>query len=68
MVPAERFHGQADKVLDRIDQGIDITKQNGYISAETDRSIINLSLSPDGKVTLWLLGQPVIMNGGAHAG
>jgi len=68
LVPAERFHGQADKVLDRIDQGIDITKQNGYISAETDRSIINLSLSPDGKVTLWLLGQPVIMNGGAHAG
>ena len=68
LVPAERFHGQADKVLDRIDQGIDITKQNGYISTETDRSIINLSLSPDGKVTLWLLGQPVIMNGGAHAG
>jgi transposase InsO family protein len=64
LVPAERFHGQADHVLDAIDQGIDITGKNGYISIGTDRSIINLVLSPEGKFILWILGRPVEMNGG----
>lgn len=61
LVPAERFHGQAKQALDAIDQGMDITRQNGYDSIE--RSIINFVLSPEGKFTLWVLGRPVEMKG-----
>ncbi len=64
LVPAERFHGQAEYALQAINKGIDITGQNGYISLGTERSIINLVLSPEGKYTLWILGQPVQMIGG----
>ena len=66
LVPAERFHGQADLALRAIEKHIDITEQNGYISIGEDRSIINLVLSPEGKFTLWILGQPVEMNGGTN--
>lgn len=66
LVPAERFHGQAEMVLAAIDQSVDITGENGYNRIGTDRSIINLVLSPEGKFTLWILGQPVEMNGDRH--
>ena len=64
LAPAERFNGQAEKVLAAIGQGIDITGQNDYNSDSIDRSIMNLVLSSEGKVTLWILGRPVEMNGG----
>lgn len=63
LVPAERFHGQAEQVLDAIDQRVDITGQNGYNYTGIDRSIINFVLSPEGKFTLWILGRPVEMKG-----
>jgi len=63
LVPAERFHGQSQQVLDAIDNGIDISGQNGYNLVGTDRSIINLLLSPEGKFSLWILGRPVELNG-----
>ncbi len=66
LTPAERFNGQAEKVLAAIGQGIDITGQNDYTSDSIDRSIMNLVLSSEGKVTLWILGRPVEMHGGKH--
>jgi hypothetical protein len=66
LVPAERFHGQAEIALQGIEEGIDITSQNRYKSTGVNRSIFNLSLSPEGKFTLWILGQPVSINGGTH--
>lgn len=62
LVPAERFHGQAEKVLDDIAKGCDVTGQTGHI----ERSIVNLVLAPDGKIILYLLGQPVVVKGGCH--
>jgi len=62
LVPAERFYGQAQKVLDDIAGGCDVT----YNGCDLERSIVNLVLAPDGTLTLYLLGQPVIIKGGFH--
>lgn len=59
LVPAERFQGQADKVLDQISRECDITSQVQSI----ERSIANLVLAPDGTITLYILGQPVMVKG-----
>jgi len=66
VVPAERFHGQAEQVLEAIDKGIDITGENYFTSSGLERSIINVVWRPDGQMTLYLLGQPIILSGGAH--
>jgi putative transposase len=66
LVPAERFHGQAENALQAIEKGIDISGQNRYKSTGVNRSIFNLSLSPEGKFILWILGQPVAINGGSN--
>jgi len=66
LAPAERFHGQSGQVLSAIDKGIDITSENCY-AFDMERSIINLSATPEGKITLYLLGQPFVLNGGEHA-
>jgi len=63
LVPAERFHGQAEKVLDAMDSGVDITGHCA-ISSGIERSVINLVLSPKGVMTLYLLGQPIVLTGG----
>lgn len=62
LVPAERFHGQADKVLDEIAKNCDVTSQEH----DVERSIANLVLSPDGTITLYILGQPVMVKGGLY--
>lgn len=62
LVPAERFHGQAEQVLDRIARDCDVTSQTGAL----ERSIVNLVLAPDGSITLYLLGQPIQAKGGFH--
>jgi putative transposase len=65
LVPAERFHGRAQEALGAMARGIDITDPDCYISSDTERSIINLSLSPEGGLTVYLLGQPIDLSGGA---
>jgi hypothetical protein len=50
VVPAERFHGQADQVLAAVAKGIDVSTDYCYSFCGTDRSMINLALSPDGKL------------------
>jgi len=62
LVPAERFHGMAEKVVDDIARGCDVT-QSGI---EAERSLINVVLAPDGKITLYFMGQPVMEQGGRH--
>jgi len=64
LVPAERFHGLAEKVLDEIDKGNGVEEHIGAL----ERSIVNLVLAADGKMTLYFLGQPVVMNGGRDVG
>ncbi len=66
LVPAERFHGQVDQIMSAINTNIDITTQNCYTPMNVERSIINLVAEPDGKITLYLLGQPVLLTGGSN--
>jgi putative transposase len=61
LTPAERFHGKAEKVLDDIAKGCDVTVNTACI----ERSIISLVLAGDGNITLYILGRPVqITQGG----
>jgi len=66
LVPAERFHGQADHVLAAMSKGIDVGNDHCYSLRGIERSIINLVLNPEGKLTLYLLGQPILLTGGEH--
>jgi transposase InsO family protein len=68
LVPAERFHGQSKQVISAISQGIDIVDQNCYPARGIERSIFNIVLAPDGKTTLYVLGQPIVIERGSNAG
>ncbi len=52
LVPAERFHGQADKVLDKIATGVKIPRGSDDIT----RDILSVNVGPGGKITLNILG------------
>ena len=62
LVPAERFHGQAKTALCAMDKGLDITG-GGAIASSIERSVINLVMSPEGRLTLYLLGQAINLGG-----
>lgn len=64
LVPAERFHGQADQILSNLNQGIDITKKNPYASVGIERSIFNLVLDTHGELIFYLMGKPIQLTGG----
>jgi transposase InsO family protein len=66
LVPAERFHGQAEQVLAAVAEGIDVTDHNGYNFSGIERSVVNLMLSPDGKLTLYVVGRPIVLKGADH--
>ncbi len=66
LVPAERFHGQAAQVLAAVAEGIDVTDHNGYNFSSIDRSVLNLMLSPDGKLTFYIVGRPIHLKGVDH--
>ncbi|MBW1994266.1 MAG: transposase [Deltaproteobacteria bacterium] len=66
VVPAERFHGQADDVLAALAKGIDLSSDNWYSFGVTERSMINLVLGLNGQLTLYILGRPIPLPGGAH--
>jgi len=67
LVPAERFHGQADQVLTSIKKGIDVSDCQAHTFSGIERSIINLVLDQDEKVALYILGRPIPMPGGSNA-
>jgi transposase InsO family protein len=58
-VPADRFHGLTDRVICSLGKGIDSGDLHWYGFCGIERSIINLAVNSEGKVTLYLLGQPV---------
>ncbi|NOX33633.1 MAG: transposase, partial [Deltaproteobacteria bacterium] len=60
LVPAERFHGQADQVLSNLGQGVDIAKEK----LDIERSIFNLVLNSNGDLTFYLMGKPIHLTGG----
>jgi hypothetical protein len=66
LVPAERFHGRVDEVLQSICEGLDPGDQTCYVVENVSRSLINLVLDPGGRMTLYLLGQPLKLFGGVH--
>jgi len=57
LVPAERFHGQADKVLDKIAAGVKIPEDDKNIT----RDILSVNVNPDGTITLNILGHSMII-------
>jgi len=57
LVPAERFHGQADQVLSTLNQDVDITKKTSYSGIE--RSIVNLVMDLQGNLALHIMGKPI---------
>jgi putative transposase len=56
-VPADRFHGLTDQVVCNLGKGMDPGNFHWYASCGIERSIINLAVNSEGKVTLYLLGQ-----------
>ncbi len=64
LVPAERFHGQAEQILSNLSRDIDITKKNPYSSFSIERSILNLVLGSHGELTFYLMGKPIQLTGG----
>ena len=59
LVPAERFHGQSEKILSNISRGVDIANQTPYSGFKIDRTIFNLVIGPRGDLTLHLMGHPI---------
>jgi len=68
LVPAERFHGQSKQVVSAMSQGIDIVDQNCYAVKAVERSLFNIVLAPDGRITPYFLGKPIVIERGSNAG
>lgn len=59
LVPADRFHGRVDAVLEALSKKIDPETQISYDGLDISRSLINLVLEPEGRVSLHILGHRV---------
>jgi putative transposase len=60
LVPADRFHGLSNQVVSHLGKGLDLGTSCGYaFCGGIERSIMNLAVDSEGKVTLYLLGQPI---------
>ena len=59
LVPADRFHGRVDAVLEFLSKKIDPEAQIGYDGIDISRSLMNLVLEPEGRVGLYILGHRV---------
>lgn len=59
LVPADRFHGRVDAVLESLSKKIDPETQVCYDSVDISRSLINVVLEPEGRVRLYILGHSV---------
>jgi len=66
LVPADRFHGRVDEVIRAISEGLDPEIQTCYSTDGISRSLINLVLDPEGRVSLYILGQPIKLLGGVN--
>ena len=55
LVPADRFHGRVDAVIESLSKKIDPETQIGYDDIDIPRSLVNLVLEPEGKLRLYVL-------------
>jgi transposase InsO family protein len=60
-VPADRFHGMTDQVVYHLGKKIDPVHSHWYTFGGVERSIINLAVTEQGNVCLYLLGQPITL-------
>jgi transposase InsO family protein len=66
LVPSDRFHGRVDEVLKSMCDGLDPEAETCYVTEGISRSLINLVIEPGGRMTLYLLGQPLRLFGGSR--
>jgi putative transposase len=64
LVPAERFHGLAERVLEEVACGKKVSNAVG----DVDRSLLNVVLGADGSVSLYVLGRALVLTGGVDGG
>jgi len=64
LVPADRFHGRVAEVVKCINERLDPESETCYGRVGISRSLINLVLDPEGRVTFYLLGHPIELFGG----
>lgn len=63
LVPAERFHGQSDKILDKITAGLKIAESDNEII----RDILSINVCPNGRITLNILGHSMTIQESKNA-
>ncbi len=63
LVPADRFHGQVDNVMNSIGKGIDITGESCYNNNTVDRNIASLVMGSGGILKLYFMGQRILLSG-----
>lgn len=63
LVPADRFHGRIEAVIEALSKKIDPETPIGYDGVDLSRSLMNLVWEPEGRVRLYILGQPVDLFG-----
>jgi len=61
LVPADRFHGLTDRVRSNLGKRIDFNGGISYPFGNIERSILNLTVDPEGGMTFYFLGQPVTL-------
>ena len=66
LVPSDRFHGLTDLVLSSLGKGLDEQSPYWYSSARIERSIFNVTIGPEGKVSFYLLGQCLSFGGDSY--
>ena len=59
LAPGERFHGQSEKVIDKIAGGVNIDREDGDI----ERNILTIIRSANGQIVLNVLGQDLVLQG-----
>ncbi len=64
LVPAERFHGLSEKVLEEVTRGDKVSNAMG----DVDRSLLNVVLGADRSISLYVLGRALSLRGGADVG
>jgi transposase InsO family protein len=62
LTPSERFHGQTRKVLDKISKGVNLDQKDSNIN----RSLLSISRTDNGQITLNILGHSLAFYGGHH--
>jgi transposase InsO family protein len=66
LVPADRFHGRVDNIMNSINKGIDITEEYRYSGTNVDRNIASLVIGNDGNLKLNFMGKTILLSGVNH--